>query len=34
LLVVGDVPHRLLLTPRSHLANPMRATHAMTRIGS
>jgi len=34
LLVVGDVPHRLLLTPRSHLASPMRATHAMTRTGS
>ncbi len=35
LLVVGDAPrHRLLLAPRSHLASPMRATHAITRTGS
>ena len=34
LLVVADALwHRLLLTPRSRLASPIRATHAMTRTG-
>src|SRR5687768_877924 len=33
LLGVGDVPHRLLLAPRSHLASLMRAAHAVTRTG-
>ncbi len=35
LLVVADAPrHRLLLAPRSHVASPMGATHALTRTGS
>ena len=34
-LVVGDAAGiALLLAPRSHLASPMRATHAITRTGS